>query len=385
LYNYSIDIIGERKMITKINISMSDDKMCFEPSQSKNECVDGWIIIKNVISQHLNNLNINFLFGAGINAGVLPLAEELEKTKKLIIKNGGKKDSENSVEKQISDILDDCDESKFEKTLRDFENAIIEDIKTEYGELDDNSKENYANKQKNLGKISNLIYVLRNFMVNSNRSIRNNKLRIDIWSLNYDDLFLDLLNKANTPYFAIDGTYKNYERLNYTIYDENKHKTLMTLHYTKLHGNLTYPIIPSSYKYNKILSRDNHINYFETFIKFKEYLVNYQGVLIVIGYSWSDDHVNNVIKDFLKTGNILIVFSYSNKDTNKMDKVFNNSTDNVVYSIYEFMCEENDSRDVLSNLLSQCFDLSELINANDDTNKMNDVRVVNNDGNSVNE
>jgi hypothetical protein len=110
----------------------------------------------------------------------LPLAEELEKTKKLIIKNGGKKDSENSVEKQISDILDDCDESKFEKTLRDFENAIIEDIKTEYGELDDNSKENYANKQKNLGKISNLIYVLRNFMVNSNRSIRNNKLRIDI-------------------------------------------------------------------------------------------------------------------------------------------------------------------------------------------------------------
>jgi hypothetical protein len=68
-----------------------------------------------------------------------------------------------------------------------------------------------------------------------------------------------------------------------------------------------------------------------------------------------------------------------------MDKVFNNSTDNVVYSIYEFMCEENDSRDVLSNLLSQCFDLSELINANDDTNKMNDVRVVNNDGNSVNE
>jgi hypothetical protein len=33
--------------------------------------------IKDTIGKSVNNMNINFLFGAGINAGILPLAKEL--------------------------------------------------------------------------------------------------------------------------------------------------------------------------------------------------------------------------------------------------------------------------------------------------------------------
>jgi hypothetical protein len=96
-----------------------------------------------------------------------------------------------------------------------------------------------------------------------------------------------LLNKSNTPYFSIDGSNKNYERLNYMIYDEMRQKKLMTLHYTKLHGGLDAPIIPSANKLGQILNIDDsdNVNYFETFIKFKEQLINFPGILFVIGYS----------------------------------------------------------------------------------------------------
>jgi hypothetical protein len=216
-------------------------------------------------------------------------------------------------------------------------------------------------------------------MANSNRSIYDKKLRVDIWSLNYDSLFLYLLNKSNTPHFAIDGSNKNYERLNYMIYDEVRQKKLMTLHYTKLHGGLNAPIIPSANKFGQILNIDDsdNVNYFETFIKFKERLINFSGILFVIGYSWLDDHVNGVIKEFLKTGKKLVAFSYDEKDTENMKKLLAPNINEIINDVYEFVCYANkyvnnqqDPRDVMVELLRQCFDINELIDNRDDFEKV---------------
>jgi hypothetical protein len=73
----------------------------------------------------------------------------------------------------------------------------------------------------------------------------------------------------------------------------------------------------------------------------------------------------------------LAAFSYDEKDTENMKKLFAPNINEIINDVYEFVCYANkyvnnqqDPRDVMVELLRQCFDINELIDNGDDFEKV---------------
>jgi hypothetical protein len=135
--------------------------------------------IKDTIGKSVNNMNINFLFGAGINAGILPLAKGLIETidfikdKMTYLENVEYKE-DSSLEENINSLIRN-DSNNQESNITKIAELIGKEIKFAQNEAIKDK-----DKKKIFDKIEVLIYVLRNFMANSNRSIYDKKLRVDI-------------------------------------------------------------------------------------------------------------------------------------------------------------------------------------------------------------
>jgi transcription antitermination factor NusA-like protein len=72
----------------------------------------------------------------------------------------------------------------------------------------------------------------------------------------------------------------------------------------------------------------------------------------------------------------LVTFSYDRKDTENMEKLLAPNINEIINDVYEFVCYANkyvdsrkDPRDVMAELLRQCFDINELIANRDDFEK----------------
>jgi predicted AlkP superfamily phosphohydrolase/phosphomutase len=73
----------------------------------------------------------------------------------------------------------------------------------------------------------------------------------------------------------------------------------------------------------------------------------------------------------------LVAFSYVEKDTENMKKLLAPNINEIINDVYEFVCYANkyvnnqqDPRDVMVELLRQCFDINELIDNRDDFEKV---------------
>jgi hypothetical protein len=162
-------------MIRKIYLVKKEFKI-FNDENEEGEKLN----IKDTIGKSVNNMNINFLFGAGINAGILPLARELTKTIKFIkdkmvsLENVEYKD-DSSLEENINSLIRN-DSNNQESNITKIAELIRREIELAQYE----AVKSGGVKKIYLDKIEVLIYVLRNFMANSNRSIYDKKLRVDI-------------------------------------------------------------------------------------------------------------------------------------------------------------------------------------------------------------
>jgi hypothetical protein len=103
----------------------------------------------------------------------------------------------------------------------------------------------------------------------------------------------------------------------------------------KLHGTVNGGkispediIYPGLSKYNKALDAD----YFEVLFKMKSELFKYNSILIVIGYSGYDEHINRIIKECINNGLTVFWFKW-NKLTESGE--YNKSIDEFIYSIHE--------------------------------------------------
>jgi hypothetical protein len=92
---------------------------------------------------------------------------------------------------------------------------------------------------------------------------------------------------------------------------------------SKLHGSVennclekSRIILPGVEKYHHALNKDS----FEILFKMKSELLKSNSVLVIIGYSWNDEHVNQVLSDCLLNGLTIIWMKYDKND--KLHKDF---------------------------------------------------------------
>ena len=79
---------------------------------------------------------------------------------------------------------------------------------------------------------------------------------------------------------------------------------------SKIHGDIKRPIIPGKAKFLDMLNED----YFEIAFNMKEQLCKPNSILVVIGYSGRDNHINKIIQDCLNAGLTIYWYKFSDKD-----------------------------------------------------------------------
>lgn len=270
----------------------------------------------------LSSSNLHFVIGAGFNNNVLPLALELNKTIEKIKKvtkfeiNNMDFIKNNGFENWIIDLMNQFDEKGRDNIKKAFNQGIIEDLSLDKAETYDEIIENLNDKAKikKLEDINNFIASLKKFDINKNKGNGNSfqNKKTFFWSLNYDNLLQKIMVKNKMPHFLIDKLNFDERVLDYTIYYDLTKSFIPTYYIQKIHGNKKNPIIPGNSKYEQLLS---DMEIFKGYVNMKNLLDDKHGsnVIIVIGYSWSDGHINQIIKSSSSNTNTIINFTFKTK------------------------------------------------------------------------
>lgn len=183
-------------------------------------------------------------------------------------------------------------------------------------------------------------FVMRRFIawlgINNNQEVK------EIFTTNYDLIVERSLEENEIPYF--DGFVGGYEPFFWPESIEKKipcnDLTYNWVRLWKIHGSLNWEfkndsskiirtsrkeipanelvIYPSKEKYN--LSRKQpFIAYFD---RLKQYLRNGEMTFVMSGYSFADQHINDIIFSALRENTLLfcVVFCYSDEQVNEMEK-----------------------------------------------------------------
>jgi len=258
----------------------------------------------------LSSTHINFLFGAGVNGNLFPQLNKFKKTEEVIKKLGG--NTERGIESGIDDIDDESKRCKIkEKFIEEFM-EFYKDVSSKF--------ENLSNPSlKNLMLLLKETYWLVHEAQNRNSSMK----QINIYTLNYDDIVEQVLDQLGYFYNSISAsnTTTKAALMNVIGYDYNMKKYIPSFMINKLHGDIRKPIIPGREKYREMLNEE----YFEIAFHMKEQLCRQNSILIVIGYSGNDKHINKILQDCLNTGLTMYWYKYS-----KDEKVPSNLEEQII-------------------------------------------------------
>lgn len=253
-------------------------------------------IDKNILS----STHINFLFGAGVNGTVLPQLNKFCSTSKKIEEFNG--DITNGIESGI-DTIDD--ERQREEIKQEFiaefkgfyKNAILPDVWSANDSL------------LHLEQLLRKTYSITNEAQNRHPSMK----QVNIYTLNYDDIVERKLGQLGYFYNSISAsnTATRAALMDVIGYNYKTKKYIPSFMISKLHGDIDKPIIPGKAKYREMLNE----KYFEIAFHMKEQLCRQNSILIVIGYSGNDKHINKILQDCLNAGLTLYWYKYSNTDT----------------------------------------------------------------------
>ena len=288
----------------------------------ENLCID----INNIDEQMKKRLKgvfsssrINLLLGAGVNGSVFKGLNSYERTIEQI-KHYIKNDCIINFEDAIDKITD-------EKMKYNVIDTFVEEFNSKYIEFLNRLKDN-----TNLESIINLKEMLLKIqkLVNE-RETRNDNLyrKINIFTLNYDKILEYCLEMIGQHYIEVypsnPKSIQNFDLINYS---NDKRDFQTTVAIAKLHGTVISDkllkdniVYPGNEKYNKLLQE----GYFELLFKFKNELIKQNSLLIIIGYSGNDAHINQFINEGIIKGLSVIYFKYSNDDNdNKLLAMDNN-------------------------------------------------------------
>lgn len=258
------------------------------------------IFNKNVLS----STHLNFLFGAGVNGTVLPQLDNFIKTKRKI--NNFTGNTDNGIESGIDTIEDEAQREEIKQ-------VFIDEFKEFYNNI--SSKEWSTNRSLyNLEKLLRKTYSVTHEAQNRNPSMK----QINIYTLNYDDIVERKLGQLGYFYNSISASTTTIKAALMDVigYDYKTKKYIPSFMVSKLHGDISKPIIPGREKYREMLNEE----YFEIAFHMKEQLCRQNSLLIVIGYSGNDKHINKILQDCLNAGLTLYWYKYSENDLVPFEK-----------------------------------------------------------------
>lgn len=253
------------------------------------------ILDKNIMS----STHISFLFGAGVNGGALPQLQAFTDTLSEVEDLGG--DISDGLEHGIDGIESEEDRERVKE-------VFIGEFKKFHDAALKPKAFRHSKSIRNLKSLIKKTYLLVNETQNRNPSMK----QVNIYTLNYDIIVETVLSKFGYLYNAISASNNSTKAglMDVIGFNYNVNKFIPTFMVSKLHGDIDKPIIPGKSKYTDILKED----YFEVVFNMKEQLCRPNSILIVIGYSGKDNHINKILEDCLNAGLTIYWYKYSEDD-----------------------------------------------------------------------
>ena len=314
-------------------------------------------IRRDIICKYLDANNINFLIGTGASrySGAIAINNTTEK-------------------RDYKDVLNQFDKTKTHKKIRETIKSysglrieqILDKLYTLKRYLDEvekssNSKKNVDKLIKELQKsfieecVLNIDYTINDYhkvFIKKILSRKSSLNKTNIFTLNYDMLFefsaeeMNILVNNGFVGFQNRAFYPaSFKVDSYLKAKTNEQRFNKTFNLYKLHGSLSWEYNQLSAPYgifekqifldeNKYIKYSElsddliiypiqnkkkqslDLPYSELFRQFAEALNLQQAVLVVIGYSFLDEHVNDIITNALSNPDFnIIIFSYENIDS----------------------------------------------------------------------
>lgn len=331
--------------------------------------------VKEVLFDLFNIKNVNFLFGAGTSNGAIPtmrdlrnlVIEKLEESEKELFNKNDKENLEKTLEllyagKTYLENNPQGQNAKELKTLTGLidkiENTIFDEINIEISPECGNKEqkdvfhyyENFYKKVTYRNKDLNRVNV---FTTNNDLF---NEYVLDYLNIDYNNGFGGGLKRSFNParfeyIYAkkMDEGIEKYEPINHMIYLYKLHGSINWVE-TKNHNSFfdieeiylksgeqkpekTLLIYPTPLKEGKSLTSP----YTDLIREFQKKLSLPNSVLFIIGYSFSDEHINTIIYRALASNNSLSIVIFADK--NKLEKIplfrINDKRIYVIYGEYE--------------------------------------------------
>lgn len=243
--------------------------------------------------------NINFLFGSGVNGRAFPQLAGFRKTNEFIDSKYTK--TNNSFEEKLNSLKTE--------DRKEAERLFVEEFNKAEKELDINCED-----LQNIGILMQNVYAL----VDTTENRQDSSYKINIFTLNYDDIVEDILQEKSYVNNVLSAdSYKKTNFFDVIGYNFKYNKKIPTFITAKLHGSVKKGILkqdaiiyPGNKKYETALGP----RFFELMFLMKEELIKQNAVLIVIGYSGNDEHLNGIISDAIESSLTVIWFRYNNDE-----------------------------------------------------------------------
>lgn len=253
----------------------------------------------------LSSSHINFLFGSGINGDVIPQIDDCEEALNLIKEYGG------DISKGLESAIDNLDNPEDREEVK---KCFIKELKEKYNEYKSNPE---AEKDESIVNLKTLMRETHSIVKMSENRTKSMQ-QINIYTLNYDDVLEDVINGLGVFSSSVSASNVNEKSALFDMvgYNYMTGKTTPMFMISKLHGDMDNPILPGREKYREVLNED----YFEIVYNMKEKLSRNNSILIVIGYSGRDEHINKVLKDCVDRGLVIYWYKYVEGDKTIRDE-----------------------------------------------------------------
>ena len=252
--------------------------------------------IVTLLHKILGSCSISFLFGAGVNGRAFPFFAQFYDT---IAKINELELAGNGIEAALQGCQDDV--------LRQ---SVLDTFIDEF-----NSKD-YSLDNQSLVNLHRLLAATHRAVKRAENRHPESK-RVNVFTLNYDRIVEEILETSGYFNYVLKRDTKSYLPFNVVGYDTQTRAFLPTFAVYKLHGSVGADrhlasegiVFPGQDKLGSIISE-----FYETLFAMKSELLRKNAALFVIGYSWSDEHVNSVINSAIDSG-LTVVFPQYNTDT----------------------------------------------------------------------
>lgn len=356
---------------TQENKSKATTIYCFQGTEDLLDNKDNKDKIKAVLFDLFNIKNVNFLFGAGTSNGAIPTMRDLQKCVTETLNDDEKKNFEKIKERNLEEILeilysgktylknnpqdkDNSELSILESLIKKIEETIFKEINIEIGINcgSDVQKEVFENYMKFYKKVTYRNKDLNRVNVFTTNNDLFNEYVLDYLNIDYNNGFGGGLKRSFNParfeyIYAkkMDEGIEKYEPLNHMIYLYKLHGSINWVE-TKNHNSFfdieeiylkpgeqkpekTLLIYPTPLKEGKSLTSP----YTDLIREFQKKLSLPNSVLFIIGYSFSDEHINTIIYRALASNNSLSVVVFADKGKLARIPLFS-INDKRIYVIY---------------------------------------------------